>query len=66
MEIDTRLLVEDGSIVVIGGIVKDESGDTKEITPGLSRIPIFGGLFRYKSKTADRSQLLVFIAPRVV
>ena len=66
MEIDTRLLVEDGSIVVIGGIVKDESGDTKEYTPGISRIPIFGGLFRYKSKTADRSQLLVFIAPRVV
>lgn len=66
MEINTRLLVEDGSIVVIGGIVKDESGDTKEYTPGISRIPIFGGLFRYKNKTADRSQLLVFIAPRVV
>ena len=66
MEIDTRLLVEDGSIVVIGGIVKDESGDTKEFTPGLSKIPLFGGLFRYKNKTVDRTQLLVFIAPRVV
>ena len=66
MEIDTKLLVEDGSIVVIGGVFKDTDVNTIQKAIGLSKIPILGGAFRAKSRDLDKSQLLVFIAPRVV
>jgi type IV pilus assembly protein PilQ len=66
MEIRTKLLVEDGSIVVIGGIFSDKDSKTKALTPGLGRLPIIGGLFRHKLKDVEKTQLLVFIAPRMV
>ena len=66
MEIRTKLLVEDGSIVVIGGIFSDEKVDNIKSTPVLSKIPLFGRIFRGKETKKDKKQLLVFIAPRIV
>jgi len=66
MEIITKLLVEDGSIVVIGGIISDQDVDTKNTTPGMSKIPLLGAFFSSKERNIDKKQLLVFIAPRVV
>ena len=66
MEIITKLLVEDGSIVVIGGIFSDSDVDTKNTTPGFSKIPLLGAFFSSKERAIDKKQLLVFIAPRVI
>ena len=54
MEIDTKLLVEDGSIVVIGGVFKDTDVNTIQKAKGLSKIPILGGAFRSKSRDLDK------------
>ena len=65
-EIVTKLLVSDGDIVVIGGIKKNEISDTRNRTPGASKVPVLGNLFKSKNKTDNLSELLIFIAPRVV
>ena len=66
MEIDTKLLVADGDIVVIGGIKKDTKSDNKNQVPGVGNIPIFGDLFKNKAKTDNLNELLIFIAPKVL
>ena len=62
----TKLLVSDGDIVVIGGIKKNETRDNNSATPGVSKIPVLGNLFKSKSKTDKLDELLIFIAPRVI
>ena len=65
-EIDTKLLITDGDIVVIGGIKIDKAESTKSATPGLSKVPVVGNLFKGKSTTDELDEMLIFIAPRVV
>ena len=65
-EIITKLLVSDGDIVVIGGIKKNIISDTRSETPGVSKVPVFGNLFKSKNKQDKLTELLIFIAPRVV
>ena len=65
-EIVTKLLVTDGDIVVIGGIKKNEISDSRSATPGVSKVPVVGNLFKSKSKTDELVELLIFIAPRVI
>ena len=65
-EITTKLLVSDGDIVVIGGIKKNTINDTRRKTPGLSKVPVVGNLFKSKNKTDELKELLIFIAPRVI
>ena len=65
-EIMTKLLVSDGDIVVIGGIKKNTINDTRRRTPGLSKVPVVGNLFKGKEKTDELKELLIFIAPRVI
>ena len=66
MEINTKLLVADGDIVVIGGIKKNTRSDNKEGVPGVSSVPIIGKMFQGKSKSDTLNELLVFIAPRIL
>ena len=65
-EIVTKLLVSDGDIVVIGGIKKNTMNDSNSKTPGVSKVPVIGNLFKSKSKTDELVELLIFIAPRVI
>ena len=65
-EITTKLLVADGDIVVIGGIKIDNSTDTRSATPGVSKVPVFGNLFKSKNETDKISEMLIFISPRVI
>ena len=65
-EITTKLLVSDGDIVVIGGIKKNTINNTRTKTPGLSKVPVVGNLFKSKNKTDELKELLIFIAPRVI
>lgn len=64
--VQTQVLVENGGTVVIGGIFElTEIDDTTKV-PLLGDIPVMGALFRNKSKTANKSELLIFITPRVI
>ena len=65
-EIKTKLLVSDGDIVVIGGIKKNTMNDSNSKTPGVSKVPVIGNLFKSKNKTDELVELLIFIAPRVI
>tara|TARA_B100000131_G_scaffold152422_1_gene147805 strand:+ start:841 stop:2382 length:1542 start_codon:yes stop_codon:yes gene_type:complete len=66
MSINTKLLVADGDIVVIGGIKRNSVDDNSQRVPGLSNAPIIGKLFKGSIKEDDLSELLVFIAPRIL
>ncbi len=66
MEIATKLLIADGDIVVIGGIKKNEITGAKQSVPGMGKVPILGKLFSGKQIQDDMTELLVFIAPRVL
>tara|TARA_B100000579_G_scaffold27911_1_gene19631 strand:- start:203 stop:1735 length:1533 start_codon:yes stop_codon:yes gene_type:complete len=66
MQIDTKLLLADGDIVVIGGIKKDKITDAKSQTPGIGNVPVIGNLFKGKTKSDSLNELLVFIAPRIL
>ncbi len=62
----TKLLVSDGDIVVIGGIKKNTSNNTNSKTPGVSKVPVIGNLFKSKNNSDELVELLIFIAPRVI
>jgi len=64
--VKTEVLVENGGTVVIGGIY--EQNDRTDITkvPLLGDIPYLGRLFRNDASTSDKTELLVFITPRIV
>ena len=64
-EAETKLLVKDGDTTVIGGIYTTRKGVSHRKVPWLAEIPILGYLFKYKKKTTDRTEVLVFITPRI-
>jgi len=65
-EISTKLLVKDNTIAVIGGVFKQEKTDKEEKVPGLGDIPILGKAFKRETKADQRTELLVFLAPRII
>lgn len=64
--VQTQVLVENGGTVVIGGIF--ELTEIEDVTkvPLLGDIPVLGNLFKNRSRTANKSELLVFLTPRVI
>jgi len=58
--------VQDGGTTVMGGINIDSEGQTLNRTPGLSRVPVVGELFKRKSVRRDSDEILFFITPRIV
>ncbi len=65
-KIKTELLVSDGSIIVIGGVMRDTEGHGLETTPGLGDIPLLGRLFKTENVTRNKNELLIFISPKIV
>ena len=65
-KVSTRLLVEDNTIVMIGGIYEQTTNKGSSKTPILSDIPIFGNLFKSVSKDDKLDRLLIFIAPKIL
>jgi type IV pilus assembly protein PilQ len=53
-------------VVVIGGVIDNESTSAKTITPGLADIPILGRLFKSDKSEDKRYELLIFISPKIV
>ncbi|KPA19804.1 Type II secretion system protein D precursor [Shimia sp. SK013] len=64
--LSTTVLVRDGNVIMLGGLLENESGATSQKVPGLSNIPLVGGLFRGKNATKNQSVLLVMLRPRVI
>ncbi len=64
--IETNVLVDDGQIIVLGGLIEDTVTETREGVPVLSDIPVLGGLFRYDSRQRGKTNLMVFLRPYVV
>ena len=64
--IQTQVLVENGGTVVIGGIYEQSDREDETKVPLLGDIPILGSLFKQKTRTANKSELLVFITPKML
>ena len=64
--ITTKLLIQDQTIVVIGGVFTQSSKDSQSKTPILGDLPIIGNLFKKDDTTDVRKELLVFLAPRII
>lgn len=64
--ISTRVLVDDGGMIVLGGLIEDRLIEGEQRVPGLGRIPILGNLFRVRNTQKTKTNLMVFIRPRVL
>jgi type IV pilus assembly protein PilQ len=65
-KIQTELLVDDGNVIVIGGVINNQSTYINSTTPGLADIPILGRLFKNENTDDQRNELLIFISPKIV
>jgi type IV pilus assembly protein PilQ len=65
-ELQTTVVVPDGQTIVLGGVFKTESSETVNKVPLLGDLPIMGALFRNKENTSEKTELLIFITPKLV
>jgi type IV pilus assembly protein PilQ len=61
----TQVTVPDGGTTVVGGALLDQESDDNFRTPGLSRIPLLGNLFKRKAVSRQTNEILFFITPRI-
>jgi general secretion pathway protein D len=64
--IKTTVLVEDGGIIVLGGLISDTVTESEDRVPGLGAIPIIGNLFKSRSGSRQKKNLVVFIRPKIM
>jgi type IV pilus assembly protein PilQ len=62
---ETKVLVGDGETSVIGGIFQQTDSGNDDGVPGLSRLPLIGWMFRSKSQSNSRKELMIFLTPRI-
>jgi general secretion pathway protein D len=64
--IKTTVLIEDGGIIVLGGLMSDTVTESEDRVPVLGAIPIIGNLFKSRSGSRQKKNLLVFIRPKIL
>ena len=64
--VESSVLVDDGQIVVIGGLIQDGVRETVEKVPFFGDIPLLGALFTYNSRSRSKTNLMVFLRPTVL
>ncbi|MBS0215960.1 MAG: type IV pilus secretin PilQ [Proteobacteria bacterium] len=64
--VDTAVLMDNGQTVVIGGVYEFKKNDSVHKVPFLGDLPVIGSLFRQKSKSNQKAELLVFLTPRII
>lgn len=64
--IESTVLVDDGQIIVLGGLVQDDVQDSTDKVPGLGDLPIVGSLFKYETRSHVKTNLMVFLRPKVL
>jgi len=65
-QIQTQVAVQSGQTVLLGGLIRDDQGDTDSGVPLLNRVPLLRNLFGSTNKTKNRTELIVLITPRVI
>jgi type II secretory pathway component GspD/PulD (secretin) len=65
-EVDTIVKVREGETIVIGGLIKNTKSNTDTGTKGLMNIPIIGQFFKVNEKANSKSELVIFLTPRIV
>lgn len=65
-ESDSIIRARSGQVVVIGGLMQDQTDDRAAQTPGLGRIPLLGNLFKHQSRRSTKSELVILLKPTVV
>lgn len=65
-KINTKVVVNNGTTLALGGLIQDSRNKTKTKVPIAGDIPVLGNLFKSKSNSKDRTELLILITPRVV
>ena len=65
-EAQTTVRIRSGETLVMGGLIRDEDVHSLEEIPLLSKIPIFGELFRHRNVTKTRSQVIITITPTII
>ncbi|MFK7886432.1 MAG: type II secretion system secretin GspD [Gammaproteobacteria bacterium] len=61
-----RVIVDDGGVIVLGGLIDDQLVENEARVPVLSRIPVLGAAFRSRSTTVTKRNLMVFIRPKII
>lgn len=64
--IDTSILLDDGQIMVLGGLLQDGYTQSNDAVPWLSDIPGLGALFRNESRSVNKTNLMVFLRPYII
>lgn len=64
--VTTTVQVDDGDVVVLGGLIDDSSNSNQQSVPGLGDIPVIGNLFRYRTASTTKRNLMIFIRPLVI
>jgi general secretion pathway protein D len=65
-ELSTSVLVQDGDLLVLGGLINEEVRENISKVPALGDIPVLGNLFRYRSTRTERRNLMVFLRPVIL
>ena len=65
-EVETRVLVDNGETLVLGGVYERTKSNSVTRVPLLGDLPLVGWLFRAKSEEDDKSELLIFVTPKIV
>jgi general secretion pathway protein D len=64
--IESSILVDDGAIVVLGGLLQDEYSGNQEKVPVLGDVPVIGNLFKSETRSRKKTNLMVFLRPVVI
>ena len=64
--IENNVVADDGQIIVLGGLIRDDTGNSEEKVRGLGDIPVIGGLFKYRNRTRKKTNLMIFLRPVIV
>ncbi|BAW81136.1 type IV pilus secretin PilQ subfamily [Candidatus Nitrosoglobus terrae] len=65
-QLSTRVLVDNGQTVVLGGIYEQEQNQNRSMVPFLGKLPYVGALFRSRTEENNKSELLIFVTPKIV
>jgi len=64
--LETKVVVDDGNTIVLGGLIDNTVKQTQEAIPILGSIPFLGALFRYRQEVRSRTNLMIFLRPVIV
>jgi general secretion pathway protein D len=66
IETNTNLVVQDGETIILGGLIREDTTNTIDGIPFLSKIPLIGSLFSTTTKNTTRAELILLLTPHVL